>query len=458
MQNSVKSGEIIELQIHGLTHSGDGVGRHENLAVFVPGALPGELVKAQLNQVKKSFARAELLEICEQAPQRINPSCQFAQYCGGCQLQHLDYLEQLAHKRSVVESALRRIGKLEDVTVLPTLGMEHPWHYRNKIHLQLGQEGNRIKLGFFAEGTYELAAILGQQVCLLVDQQINLLVAGLEQLINDYDLTPYHWSDQTGLLRHIVIRKGFQTGEMMVVLVTSGEPWPGEREWAKDLIKRYPQVVSVVRNINTSAGRHILGKEERVLFGRDYIKDVLNGLQFNISASSFYQVNPVQTELLYHKTLQMAGLTGKETVIDAYCGIGTIANFLAGHAKRVVGMEIVPAAVQDAQENAKQNGLRNTEFHTGPVEKLLPQMVARGLKPDLVVLDPPRKGCAREVLQAIEEAAVPKVVYVSCDPATLARDLGILAGMGYQTLQVQPVDMFPWTGHVECVAWMSRVV
>ncbi|SHK98364.1 23S rRNA (uracil(1939)-C(5))-methyltransferase RlmD [Desulforamulus aeronauticus] len=456
MKKVVRNGDIIELQINGLGHGGEGVGRYEDMAVFVPGALTGERVKAKLMQVKKSFARAELLAILTKAEQRINPPCHFAHQCGGCQLQHLDYQEQLAHKKSVVESALRRIAKIQNVAVQPTLGMEHPWHYRNKIHLQLKQAGKQIKLGFFAEGSYELAAGLGDQVCLLVDQQINQVVASVEQLINKSGLTVYDWSTKTGLLRHIIIRRGFKTGEMMVVIVTSEERWPKESEWAETLVQRHPEIVSVVRNINTSPDRVILGREDRVLVGKSFITDELNGLQFHISAASFYQVNPQQTEVLYNKVLEMAGLEDKETVVDAYCGIGTIATFLAGHAKQVIGMEIVPAAVEDARKNAELNGITNTEFHTGMVEKLLPHLVSEGLRPDLLVLDPPRKGCEKEVLQAIQEARVPRVVYVSCDPATLARDLGILDSLGYQTIQVQPVDMFPWTGHVECVVLMSR--
>ena len=457
MKKAVRNGDIIELQINGLGHGGEGVGRYENMAVFVPGALTGERVKAKLTQVKKSFARAELLDILTKATKRINPSCHFANQCGGCQLQHLNYQEQLEHKRSVVESAMRRIAKLQNITVQPTLGMDHPWHYRNKIHLQLKQEGKQIKLGFFAESSYDLAAGLGSQVCLLVDQHINQVVASLEQLINDYGLTAYDWSNETGLLRHIIIRRGFKTGEIMVVMVTSGERWPKEGEWAETFVKRNPKVVSVVRNINTSPGRVILGREDRVLVGKSFITDELNGLRFHISAASFYQVNPWQTEILYNKALEMAGLVRNETVVDAYCGIGTIANFLAGHAKRVIGMEIVPAAVEDARKNTRLNGLTNTEFHIGPVEKLLPQLVSEGLRLDLLVLDPPRKGSEKEVLQAIEEASVPKVVYVSCDPATLARDLGILDSLGYQTIQVQPVDMFPWTAHCEVVTLLQRL-
>ncbi|CCO09321.1 23S rRNA (uracil(1939)-C(5))-methyltransferase RlmD [Desulforamulus hydrothermalis] len=457
MAKHIEVGEILELTIHGLGHAGEGVGRHENLAVFVPDVLPGERVRISITQVKKTYARGKVKEILHPAPYRVVPQCPASHQCGGCQLQHLNYQAQLAQKREMVQAALTRLGGLGGVEVNPTLGMADPWHYRNKIHLQVMQEAGRVKLGFYAEGSYRLAAGPAQQACLLVDKQINQVAAVLEELVNQHRLPPYHWQKQTGLLRHVIFRRGFHTGEIMVVLVTSGAPWPAAGEFAKAVAARHPAVVSVIRNINNSPERVILGEKNLLLAGREYITDYLMGLQFKISATSFYQVNPRQTEVLYNKVLEFANLQGQETVVDAYCGIGTIANCLAPHARRVLGMEIVPSAVADAKANALANGLNNTEFKLGAVEKLLPQMVAGGLQPDLVVLDPPRKGCAGEVLEAVSRAGVPRVIYVSCDPATLARDLGILDNLGYRTLQVQPVDMFPWTSHVECVVLMSRV-
>ncbi|ABO50772.1 23S rRNA m(5)U-1939 methyltransferase [Desulforamulus reducens MI-1] len=454
MGNNATVGDIVDLEIHGLGHSGEGVGRYQKLAVFVPGALIGERVRVRINQVKKSFARGQLVEILKQTTARIVPNCESYQVCGGCQLQHLDYQEQLTYKRSVVESALFKIGGLKGVEVLPTLGMRNPWHYRNKIHLQVKEAKGRIKLGFYAEGSYELAAGLAGQSCLLVQKEINQVIAILEELINSYKLTPYHWGEKRGLLRHVMIRQGFHSGQCMVVLVTSPEEWQAENAFSRALVARQPKIVSVIRNINRNPGRIVLGEENRVMYGKEYIVDELNGLNFNISANSFYQVNTLQTEELYQKAKEFAQLQGHERVIDAYCGIGTIALYLARSTVEVVGMEIVPPAVADAKENARLNGITNTKFFQGAVEKLLPRM-AKDLKPDVVVLDPPRKGCEKEVLTAISESKVPRIVYVSCDPATLARDLGVLDKLGYQTLQVQPVDMFPWTYHVECVVLMS---
>ncbi|GAB6180329.1 23S rRNA (uracil(1939)-C(5))-methyltransferase RlmD [Desulfotomaculum defluvii] len=455
MITNLTVGDEVEVEIHGLGHFGEGVGRYQNLAIFVPGALIGEKVRVRINQVKKSFVRGTLVRILKQAEARIVPTCESYQNCGGCQLQHLDYQEQLAHKRSVVESALQKIGGLSGVTVLPTLGMKNPWHYRNKVHLQVKETKGKVKLGFYAEGSYELVAGLASQSCLLVQEEINQIIVILEELINEYNLTPYHWGEKKGLLRHVMIRRGFYTGQCMVVLITSPEKWLTAKSFSQALATRQPKIASVVRNINSNPGRIVLGQKNEVLYGKGYIMDVLNGLRFNISANSFYQINPLQTEVLYRKAMEFAQLQGHERVIDAYCGIGTIALYLARYAGEVVGMEIVSASVKDAKENAQLNGLTNVKFFQGAVEKLLPSL-AKEIKPQVVVLDPPRKGCEREVLTAISEAKVPRIVYVSCDPATLARDLGALDKLGYQTMQVQPVDMFPWTGHVECVLRIER--
>lgn len=462
MQKQYRPGDLVEVAIHGLGHAGEGVGRVQNLAVFVPGALPGEKIRTKLTQVKKTFARGELVEILQRGTARIESACSLAQNCGGCQLQHLDYQKQLEHKRESVENALTRLGKLEGVPVLPTLGMATPWHYRNKIHLQVHREGGKTKLGFFQEGSYQLAAGLGQQTCLLVDQRINQVITTLEILLNETSKNqgqvpePFHWRTQTGLLRHVMIRRGHVSGQIMVVLVTSDQRWPGAKAFAQSLVQHHPEVVSVIRNINTSPERVVLGSENQVLAGQETILDTLNGLTYKISATSFYQINSAQTEVLYNKALELADLRGDELVVDAYCGIGTIATFLARHARQVIGLEIIPTAVEDARENAALNNQTNTEFRLGPVEKLLPQMVQRGLKPDLVVLDPPRKGCDTAVLEALAQSQVPRLVYVSCDPATLARDLGMLDQLGYQTQMAQPVDLFPWTSHVETVVLMSR--
>lgn len=454
--NFLQVGDIEEITIGGMGHTGEGIGRAEGVAVFVPGALPGETVKVRIDQVKKNYARGELLEIIQKASARISSRCPFTKACGGCHLQHLDYQEQLRHKREMVLSALKRIGGLENIEVLTTLGMDDPWHYRNKVHLQVKKDGNRIQLGFFADGTHQMVAEVAKHKCLLVHEKMNQIMATLQELINTDSLSVYCWKRKEGLLRHVMIRRGYRSGQVMVVFVTSPEEWPGAKKLAKDLIARHPEVTSVIRNINHQPGRAVLGRENHLLAGEESIMDWIEDLKFKISASSFYQVNSIQTEALYGKVLEYAGLQGDETVVDAYCGIGTIALFLARHAGEMIGLEIVEQAVEDARQNALLNNLTNTRFYSGPVEKLLPQMASKGQKADVVILDPPRKGCAREVLNAVTAMQVPRIVYVSCDPATLARDLGILSKMGYQAAKVQPVDMFPWTSHCEVVVLLVK--
>lgn len=450
----IKEGQTVELEIDNLAGGGEGVGRWQGRAVFVPGALPGERVRARVARVKKSFARGELEEVLAPAASRIDPECRDYISCGGCDLQHLDYDAQLACKRQVVSDVLARIGKITAVPVHPVLGMPNPWHYRNKVHLQVGGERGNVTLGFFAPGSHRL--VTGAGDCRLVNKQLNEVAVLLEELLNRYRVEPYHWKKRRGLLRHVVLRIGESTGEVMAVLVTSPGEWEAGRELARELTDRCPQTVSVVRNVNTKPRQVVLGDKNLVLAGQKFISDRLGGLTFRLSANSFYQVNSYQAERLYEVARKYAGLTGNETVIDAYCGIGTITLYLAGSSLRVVGLESVPGAVADAEENAGLNNIDNVEFRTGRVEKLLPALAREGLQPGVVVLDPPRAGCDKEVLTAISRMKVPRVVYVSCNPATLARDLGRMKDLGYEVKEVQPVDMFPWTGHVECIILIKR--
>lgn len=420
----------------------------------MPRALPGERIKARVKQVKKSYARGELEKVLVFAADRINPVCRNYIHCGGCNLQHLDYKSQLEYKKQIVINALVRIGKLEGINVKPVLGMEYPWHYRNKVHLQVeGQKGN-LKLGFFAVGSHRIVSHAGN--CFLVDKRLNNISIYLQKLLNNYNVEPYYWGKRRGFLRHVMLREGKFTGQVMVVLITVPGKWEEEKHFARDLMQGCPEVVSVIRNINNGPRKMVLGNKNVILAGNDSIKDYLCGLIFNLSANSFYQVNSIQAEQLYKKVLEFTALSGNETTIDAYCGTGTIALYLAQHVSRVIGVESVPSAVLDARKNADLNGINNAEFKTGKVENLMAELAGQGAKPDVVVLDPPRKGCEKKVLQAISSMEVPRVVYVSCDPGTLARDLGRLQDLGYYTAAVQPVDMFPWTSHVECAASIER--
>lgn len=450
----IKQGQVIEIAIDNLSSGGEGVGRWNKMAVFVPGALPGERARVRISQVKKSYARGELERLLETTSGRVEPECSDYSVCGGCNLQHFNYESQLVYKRQVVVDVLARIGKIGDVLVHPVIGMDNPWYYRNKVHLQVAGEKENLQLGFFAPGSHNLVS--GSGHCRLVNRHLNVVKALLEELLNRYDVEPYHWKNRRGLLRHVMLRVGEATGEVMVVLVTAPGKWPQGQELARELMGCSPRVVSVVRNINNKSRQVVLGNKNQVLGGGEYITEKLNNLSFRLSANSFFQVNTIQAERLCQVALGYVSLTGVETLVDAYCGTGTIALYLVGSASRVVGLEIIPEAVEDAKANALLNGIKNVEFKIGPVEKLLPGLIKGGLKPGIVVLDPPRKGCEKEVLEAICASQVSRVVYVSCNPATLARDLGRLQDCGYRVVEVQPVDMFPWTGHVECIVQIKR--
>ncbi|KJS14668.1 MAG: RNA methyltransferase [Peptococcaceae bacterium BRH_c4b] len=457
-------GQEIELYIDNLNHSGEGVGRWQGMAVFVPLTLPGERVRVRIDAVKKNYARAGLLDILEPVTGRSVPGCAKFGNCGGCSLQHMDYAGQLSAKQELVRQSLSRIGGLGDVPVMPVLGMANPWHYRNKVHLQVEEKNGRLVLGFYEEGSHRLAETVSDMsqpvsadcCCLLVDRDLNDIAYKIQEILNSYGLKAWNRDTGQGLMRHVLLRKAAGTGQMMAVLVTGPGEWPDGERFASELAGASHGVASVLRHINTTPGSRVLGGSTFLLHGRTYIQDSLGGLVFNLSAESFYQVNPSQTQVLYQKALDYAGLTGSETVVDAYSGVGTIALFLARRAGRVAGLELVPEAVEDARVNAELNSIHNVEFHQGAVEKLLPRLVRRGLKPDVVVLDPPRRGCHIQVLETIGETQVPRVIYVSCDPASLARDLRRLVDCGYKVEEVQPVDMFPQTSHVECVVRIDR--
>lgn len=470
----VQKNEEVTLDIIGLTHEGEGVGRVEGYTLFVHGALPGERVRAHVLKVKKQYGYAKVIERLESSPHRMEPDCPVYQQCGGCQLQHLTYEEQLHWKQQHVVDVLERIGKFKTVkmnavdslplnsteegavAVLPTLGMDEPWRYRNKAQVPIGaaadREGGLIG-GFYARGSHR---IIDMDACLIQHEGNDEAVQAVKEIARKYGVAPYQEETHSGVLRHVVVRIGFRTNEMMVVLVTNGDKLARTDEIVAKIVERLPQVKSICQNVNTKRTNVIFGDTTRVLWGSETITDYIGDVKFAISARSFYQVNPVQTEVLYAKALEYAGLTGSETVIDAYCGIGTISLFLAQRAKRVLGVEIVEEAIADARRNAELNGITNAEFAVGASEVVIPQWKAAGVTADVIVVDPPRKGCDQALLDTMLEMRPERIVYVSCGPSTLARDLRILADGGYTVEKVQPVDMFPHTVHVESVALLVR--
>lgn len=356
-------------------------------------------------------------------------------------------------KRQRVIDAIERIAGLRGVMVHPVLGMAKPWRYRNKIQYPLGIENVSVVMGFYRKGTHRIVPL---EDCLLQPTVTNQIARFVKELVEKYHVSVYDEQNYSGLLRHVLIKQGAQTGEVMVVFVTNGEKFLSGEKIAHELVGRFPEIKSVVQNINELPGNVILGSQTKVLFGFDTITDRIGRFKFKIAAESFFQVNPIQTEVLYKKAVEYAGLSGQETVLDAYCGVGSLTLFLAEKAKKVYGIEVITEAVKNAIDNASFNEVRNAQFIVGTTEKVLPQLVKGGIKFDVGVVDPPRSGCEEVVLQSMAQVKMGRIIYVSCNPGTLARDLKVLDGLGYKVAEIQPVDMFPHTYHVECVARIER--
>lgn len=442
------------MTIDNMGYEGEGVGKIDNFTVFVAGAIVGEKVKIKIVKVSKNFAFGKLIEIIEASPSRIEPVCSIYKSCGGCNIQHIDYKAQLDFKTNRVIQVINRIGKLDDVKIHPTLGMKNPYNYRNKVQLPVSNKNGIVSIGFYAARSHD---IINMETCHIQDKVADIVVKLTRQWMKEFNIESYNEEKHQGILRHIMIRKGFKTGEVMVVLVTKGKELPHKEEFIALITKKIQGLVSIIQNINNEKTNSILGTQCLTLWGKDTITDYIGEFKFEVSPLSFFQVNSIQTEVLYSKALEYANLSGGEVVLDAYCGTGTISLFLSQKAKKVYGVEIVPEAIENAKINATENKVENTEFIVGEAEKVIPKLISEGVRADVVVVDPPRKGCEKSLLEAISSMKPRTIVYVSCDPGTLARDLGILDELGYKTLEIQPVDMFPQTAHVETVVRLCRV-
>lgn len=441
------------IKIDNLGFEGEGVGRIEGFTVFVPDALPGEEVEIKIVKVTKNYAFGKLIKVISQSVDRVEPMCTLKR-CGGCQLMHLSYQSQLEFKKQRVIDSLERIGKLKDIVVHDTIGMDNPYRYRNKAQFPVGLKSGKVVVGFYAQRTHE---IVDTPSCLIQDEVSDRAMEVIRKWAYNNDISIYDETNGKGLLRHVMVRKAFKTGEVMVVIITNGYDIPYKEKLIEMLKENIAGLKSVIQNINRERTNVALGRDNKVIFGSGTITDYIGDLKFRISPLSFFQVNPVQTEVLYNKALEYAGLNGHETVIDAYCGTGTISLFLARKARKVYGVEIVEPAIMDARKNAIENGIENTEFIVGKSEEVIPDLYNQGVRADVIVVDPPRKGCDEELLRTIASMRPEKVVYVSCDPGTLARDLKYLEENGYKVREVQPVDMFPVTAHTEVVTQLVRV-
>ncbi|MEH7299252.1 23S rRNA (uracil(1939)-C(5))-methyltransferase RlmD [Neobacillus drentensis] len=449
----VNKNDYIDVIFEDITHDGAGVAKVEGYPLFIPNGLPGEKAKIKVIKTGKGYGIGRLIELYEKSPYRVEiPSDEKHKY-GGCQLEHISYEGQLKYKENQVRQVLTRIGKLEDVVVHPILGMEEPFHYRNKAQVPVGEKDGKLIAGFFKPRSHE---IVDTNESLIQLPQVNEAVQVVKEICSELGIPAYQEENHKGVIRHIMARYGKQTEELMVVIITRTTDLPQKNRLVEEMVARLPKLKSIVHNVNSKRTNVIMGEKTSVLWGNEVIYDYIGDVKFAISALSFYQVNPVQTKVLYDKALEYANLSGEENVIDAYCGIGTISLFLAQKAKKVFGVEVVPEAIEDAKRNAELNEIKNAEFAAGEAEVVIPKWYKEGNTADVLVVDPPRKGCDEALLQTIIEMKPKKVVYVSCNPGTLARDLRILEDGGYRTVEVQPVDMFPMTTHVECCAWLER--
>jgi len=447
--------QLIDLEVTDTTIEGMGVARsQEGQVVFVPTATAGDFLRVRIVKVLKDYAYGKIEEIIEPSPHRTASDCPLFPRCGGCAFRHLDYQQEKQIKTNHVRQALKRIGKL-DIDVPEVIGCENTARYRNKAQVPVGKSpSGELAIGFYSQRSHR---IIDTDDCLIQNESSIMAIKTVRQWMKQYNVPPYNETDHTGTVRHIYVRSGEKTGQVMVVLVTATRSLPFAKELVSSLRANIPGLVGVIQNINSRRTNVIMGDENITLWGTDRIFDEIDGLTFALSPHSFYQVNRCQTELLYQLVCEYADLSGEETVVDLYCGIGTISLYLARYCKKVYGVEIVPQAISDARENAKLNGIANAEFICGDAEQALTLFEEKGIKADVVVVDPPRKGCSPCLLKTIVKLYPKRLVYVSCNPATLARDLKILSENGYTLKNVQPVDMFPRTAHVECVVLMSRM-
>ncbi|MBN3553275.1 23S rRNA (uracil(1939)-C(5))-methyltransferase RlmD [Fictibacillus nanhaiensis] len=446
----MKIGETIPLLIKRLGINGEGIGFHQRQVVFVPGAIPGEEMSVIITKVFPNRAEAKIKKVFKKSKDRVTPPCPIYETCGGCQIQHMSYPAQLREKRDIVVQAFERYTKIhkDKLNVRKTIGMDEPWAYRNKSQFQVGKIDDTVIAGLYSSNSHKLINI---DHCLVQHEDTNIVTNKVKQIIRDLNLPIYDERKQTGSIRTIVVRTAFRTDEIQLVIVTATNELPKKELFVAEIKKRLPQVTSFIQNINEEKTSLVFGEQTEGIFGKDTITEHLGDLRFELSARAFFQLNPEQTVNLYNEVKRQANLTGKEKVVDAYCGSGTIGMWLANGAEEVRGMDIIKESIMDARKNAEKHQIKNAYYETGKAEKLLPKWVKEGWEPDVVVVDPPRTGCDPVFLETIIKTKPKKMVYVSCNPSTLAKDVHMLISNGYKVEEITPVDMFPQTSQVEAV-------
>jgi 23S rRNA (uracil1939-C5)-methyltransferase len=442
-------GQTFPLTIKRLGINGEGVGYFKRKVVFVPGALPGEEVVVEATNVQPKFSEGKIKKIRKQSKDRIIPKCPIYEACGGCQLQHLAYPAQLKEKRDIVVQALERHTslKVDKLEIRETLGMEHPWEYRNKSQMQVAKDKEKVIAGLYGVNSHKLVDI---SECIVQHPKTNRVTQAVKGILEDLNITIYNEKKRKGLVRTIVTRTAFETGETQLVLVTTQKELPKKEVFLAEVKNRLPEVTSILQNVNGDKTSLIFGKETIHIEGNEVIQESLGDLAFELSARAFFQLNPTQTVVLYDEVKKAAALTGKEKIVDAYCGVGTIGLWLAKGAAEIRGMDTITESIQDANQNAQRHGYKNATYVTGEAEYWFPKWQKEGWNPDVVIVDPPRTGCDDKLLQTILQVKPKRLVYVSCNPSTLAKDIEVLGGK-YKVEYLQPVDMFPHTAHVENV-------
>ncbi|MGI6266534.1 MAG: 23S rRNA (uracil(1939)-C(5))-methyltransferase RlmD [Candidatus Metalachnospira sp.] len=434
-------------------NDGEGIAKIDGFTLFIEGMIPGETGEVLILKLKTNYGYAKLVKLTEKSENRKEAECPYYKTCGGCSLQHIDYNTQLKFKTGRVKDCMERIGKLSEIEVKPTIGMDVPWNYRNKAQYPIGVKDGKAIMGFYAPRSHRITDI---KECMIQQKKASEVLGIIKEYIDEFRISVYDEIKHKGLIRHVLTRTAFSTGEVMVTVVVNGRKIPKQDKLIEKL-KRIDGLVSVVMNINIERTNVIMGPECKTVWGKDFIRDKIGNVSFDISSLSFYQVNPVQTEKLYKIAVEKAELTGNENVIDVYCGIGTISLFAAERAKNVYGVEVVERAIEDAKHNAEINNITNAVFEAGKAEEVLPRMYREGKKADVIFLDPPRKGVEPAVVDAVSGMNPDRIVYVSCDPATLARDLRLFEEKGYKAEEAQPVDMFCQTSAVETVVLLSKL-